>query len=605
MSPISREQTGSRIRVLPSDLINKIAAGEVVERPASVVKELVENAIDAGASRIEIDLALGGRKLIEIADDGCGMSEQEARLAIQRHATSKISAFEDLVSIRSLGFRGEALPSIASVSRFTLLTSDTESGEATEVFCLPGREPEFRPAGRDRGTTIRVEDLFENVPARQKFLKSGDAEFRAIVGVVSSYALPDPARSFSVSHNGRVVLDFPPAADLRERILQVIGTRAAKDLGAIEFSIGTALATGFVSREASLGSRRNQYFFVNGRSVRDRVLSHAATRAAESFDDGRHPAVVLFLEIDPEAVDVNVHPAKTEVRFRDSGQIHVLVEQAIRRALGAPARGSALLGGEQAPAPLPSWGAGWLPSPGSSAEGAFIPGSVVSERGGQAATDPYFAASPLFRERPLVQPPPPRFGTSSVGALEGRIVGQYRDSYILIDTPEGLRIVDQHVAHERVLYDRIEASLGERAPTQRLLEPFIHEAAAGEAAILESQLEELRALGFDIERFSGNAFAISAVPTILRRESLASFLSKLIDGAVEEKGSHVKRLRHRVVASLACQAAIKVHHPLSGDEMAGLVSDLLASSNPYACPHGRPIIVDIRHLDIERHFHRV
>ncbi|MFN2443637.1 MAG: DNA mismatch repair endonuclease MutL [Thermoanaerobaculia bacterium] len=605
MSPVSREQTGSRIRVLPSDLINKIAAGEVVERPASVVKELVENAIDAGASRIEILLALGGRKLIEIADDGSGMNEEEARLAIQRHATSKISAFEDLVSIRSLGFRGEALPSIASVSRFTLLTSDAASGEATEIFCLPGRDPEIRPAARDRGTTIRVEDLFENVPARQKFLKSADAEFRAIVGVVSSYALPDPTRSFSVSHNGRVVLDLPPAVDLRERILQVIGNRAAKDLAPIEFSIGPALATGFVSREASLGSRRNQYFFVNGRSVRDRVLSHAATRAAEAFDDGRHPAVVLFLDIDPEAVDVNVHPAKTEVRFRDSGQIHVLVEQAIRRALGAPARGSALLGGDDSSVPPGYSGAGWLPASGSSIGGSFVPGTVVSEGMPEAGADPYFAATPLFRDRPLVQPPPPRFETSTVGALEGRIVGQYRDSYILIDTPEGLRIVDQHVAHERVLYDRIEATLGDSAPTQRLLEPFIHETAAGEAALLESHLDELRALGFDIERFSGNAFAISAVPTILRRESLPSFLAKLIDGAVEEKGSHVKRLRDRVVASLACQAAIKVHRPLSGDEMAGLVADLLASSNPYACPHGRPIIVDIRHLDIEKHFHRV
>ena len=350
-----------RIHLLPSDLINKIAAGEVVERPASVVKELVENAIDAGALAIDLDLHNGGKKRIEIADDGCGMTEEEALLAIQRHATSKIARFEDLARVRTLGFRGEALPSIASVSRFTLITACTGDGAGTEVFCLPGRDPQVRPAARDRGTTLRVEDLFENVPARQKFLRSSDAEFRAIIAVVSSYALPAPQRAFRVSHNGRMVLDLPAVGTPRERALQVIGSAAARDLAEIEFALESCSASGFVSREASLGSRRNQYFFVNGRLVRDRVLTHAASRAVETFDDERHPAIVLFIEIDPELVDVNVHPAKTEVRFRDSGRLHVLVEESVRRALGVPARGAALVSGAQWTEP----GGAWVPAAGA------------------------------------------------------------------------------------------------------------------------------------------------------------------------------------------------------------------------------------------------
>jgi DNA mismatch repair protein MutL len=585
-----------RIHVLSSDLINKIAAGEVVERPASVVKELLENAIDAGAAAIDLDLHNGGKKRIEIADDGCGMTEAEALLAIQRHATSKISRFEDLASVRTLGFRGEALPSIASVSRFTLITSATTDGAATEVFCLPGREPQVRPAARDRGTTLRVEDLFENVPARQKFLRSADGEFRAIVAVVSSYALPAPHRAFRVAHNGRIVLDLPAVETARERALQVIGSRAARDLAPIEFALENGSASGFVSREASLGSRRNQYFFVNGRSVRDRILTHAAGRAVETFDDPRHPAIVLFLEIDPELVDVNVHPAKTEVRFRDSGRIHVLVEESVRRALGAPARGSALMGGESAPFRNP-WGV-------AAGSGAAAQTTLVSDAPQVPFGTPAWDATPLFHERAYVQPPPPRYEASTVGALAGRVIGQYRDSYILLDTPEGLRIVDQHVAHERVLYDRIDASLSGAPEVQRLLEPVLYDTGAAEAALLDSHLDELRALGFDIERFSGNSFAIAAVPLLIGRSSVASFLAKVVDAAGEEKGSHASRLRAKIVASLACQAAIKVHRPLSGDEMSRLVAELLDSSNPFACPHGRPIIVDIRHLDIEKHFHR-
>jgi DNA mismatch repair protein MutL len=327
---------------------------------------------------------------------------------------------------------------------------------------------------------------------------------------------------------------------------------------------------------------------VNGRLVRDRVLTHAANRAAEAFDFDGHPAIVLFLEIDPTAVDVNVHPAKSEVRFRDSGSIHVVVEQGIRRALGGAEEGSELL---QKPSGLSTQDSGLFPI--------------------QVYDAPSAQFTPLFRSQSIVQPPLQTVPAAlieeapALGDLAGRVIGQYRMSYVLLDTPSGLRLVDQHAAHERVLYDRYIQRIEKREPaSQQLLTPMLFESGAAESAVLESHTEELRAVGFEIERFSGNAFAISAVPPELVRNDVQSFLQKLIDASLDESAPHVARVREKVCASLACQAAIKVHRPLGGEEMARLTAELLESSNPFACPHGRPIIVDIKHPDIERHFHR-
>lgn len=600
------------IHVLPSELINQIAAGEVVERPASVVKELVENAIDAGARTIDIVLENGGKKLIEIRDDGCGMSEQDALLAIERHATSKIHDFGDLTRVRTLGFRGEALPSIASVSRFTLTTWDGESEHAVEIDFDPlTGQRQLRPAARDRGTTVAVRELFENVPARRKFLRSGDAEFRSIVTVVSSYALPLPSRAFRLEHNGRVVLDLAPASSLRERVIQIVGSEADDALVEFDHQVGEVVASGFVTRGLRFGSRRNQFFFVNGRLVKDRVLTHAATRAADAFDFDGHPAIVLFVDVPPETVDVNVHPAKTEVRFRDSSQVHVAVEHGIKRALGGAEEGSALLQSSiAADAPGPETGG---PS------GIITPSPLLFAPQRVDSPAPATAFTALFRRDPVIQPPlraqsaalaaapaePEAEAESGLGDLQGRVIGQYRMSYILLDTPGGLRMVDQHVAHERVLYDRYWQRIENHTPaTQHLLTPILYDCGAAECATLESHLGELREVGFDIERFSGNTFAISGVPSELVQKETDAFLRKLIDASLEEKSPHLLRVREKVCASLACQAAIKVHRPLGGEEMARLVAELLASSNPYACPHGRPIIVDIKHLDIERHFHR-
>lgn len=575
-----------RIHLLPSDLVNQIAAGEVVERPSSAVKELIENAIDAGATTIDVLLEAGGKKLIEVRDDGCGMSEEDALLAIERHATSKIRAFDDLTRVRTLGFRGEALPSIASVSRFTLTTSDNDSGAAIEIVCDPlTAQRSVRPAARDRGTTIVVRELFENVPARRKFLRGADAEFRAIVTVVASYALPLPERAFRLEHNGRVVLDLPPAMTGRDRALQILGSEAAEFLIDFDAEIGLTRASGFVTRGLRFGSKRNQYFFVNGRLVKDRVLAHAANRACEAFDFEGHPGIVLFVEMPTEAVDVNVHPAKTEVRFRDSSQVHVAVEQALKRALGGAEEGASLIRESEPP-------------------DLFPPQRYDS----RPRWTPEF--TPLFQKGAMVQPPVALIEAEpeprpNLGDLQGRVIGQYRMSYILVDMPGGLRLVDQHVAHERVLYDRYLKRVEAREPvSQQLLTPILYETGAAECAALESHLPELRDVGFDMERFSGNAFAIAAVPPELLRNDVDTFLRKLIDASLEEKASHVLKVRERIAASLSCQAAIKVHRPLSGEEMARLVAELLQSSNPFACPHGRPIIVDIRHPDIERHFHR-
>ena len=445
-----------------------------------------------------------------------------------------------------------------------------------------------------------VRELFENVPARRKFLKSADAEFRSIIAVVSSYALPDPRRAFRVEHNGRTVLDLPPAAALRDRVLQLIGDDAGPFLSEIDMTIESIAIRGFVTRGMRYGSRRNQYFFVNGRLVKDRVLSHAANRAADAFDFDGHPAIVLFVDLPPEAVDVNVHPAKTEVRFRDSGSVHVAVEQGIKRALGGSEEGSGLLDTSSGPPLLRM----------ADAPAMFPP--QIHDQGPRSIAQ----FTPLFQKASMVQPPlsgqtatldAPRVESvePQLGDLRGRVIGQYRMSYIVVDIPIGLRMVDQHVAHERVLYDRIRARRQDHAPaTQQLLTPFLHELGSSESAVLESHLEDLREAGFDIERFSGNTFAISATPAELPRNDVGGFLEKLIDASLEDRTAHVEQVRERICASLACQAAIKVHRPLGGEEMARLVAELLDSSNPYACPHGRPIIVDIKHLDIERHFHR-
>ncbi|HEX8408657.1 MAG TPA: DNA mismatch repair endonuclease MutL, partial [Thermoanaerobaculia bacterium] len=548
-----------------------------------------------------------GRNLLEVRDNGCGMSEEDALLAIERHATSKIREFDDLTRVRTLGFRGEALPSIASVSRFTLTTSDNDTGAAIEIVCDPlTTQRTVRPAARDRGTTIVVRELFENVPARRKFLRGADAEFRAIVTVVTSYALPLPDRAFRLEHNGRVVLDLPPARTSRERTLQILGSDTANHLEDFDAEIGLTRASGFVTRGLRFGSRRNQFFFVNGRLVKDRVLTHAANRAAEAFDADGHPGIVLFVTMPPEAVDVNVHPAKTEVRFRDSSQVHVAVEQAIKRALGGAEEGAALLRDTAPGSQAPSLSTSHPASQSASAALLFEPQRYDA---GPRWT-PQF--TPLFQKSDgaMVQPPVALIEADeeprpNLGDLQGRIIGQYRLSYILMDTPGGLRLVDQHAAHERVLYDRYLARVEARQPVwQQLLTPIIYETGAAEGAALESHLEELREIGFDVERFSGNAFAIAAVPPELLRNDVDTFLKKVIDASLEEKSSHVSRVRERIAASLACQAAIKVHRPLSGDEMARVVEELLRSSNPFACPHGRPIIVDIKHLDIERHFHR-
>ncbi|HUO85537.1 MAG TPA: hypothetical protein VM534_10535, partial [Thermoanaerobaculia bacterium] len=462
-----------------------------------------------------------------------------------------------------------------------------------------------RPGARSRGTTVTVRELFANVPARRKFLKSTDAELRAILAIIWSYALPYPARSFRVEHNERLVADFPAVSTSRDRVLQVLGQDVARDLAEITFSTGDCVVGGFVTRTSPYGSRRNQFFFVNGRLVRDRVLTHAAARATGAFQSNQHPALVVFLHLEPSAVDVNVHPAKTEVRFRDSGRVHVAIEEGVRRAIGAPAEGRELLG--LSSISEPPVGPLLVPPGDRSGEQAATVGEVYTPWI-EPLTSPrehrFHEITPLFRQAPVVQPPSAP-AAIDLGDLRGKIIGQYRSSYILVDSPEGLRLIDQHAAHERILFERLEqGGTGTAAGTQRLLQPVVYDPGAAAAAALESHLDELRETGFEIERFSGSSFAVSAIPSILGRDSIERFLHKLLDASLDRELSHLADARQKLHASLACHAAIKVHRPLSGAEMSRLVADLLACENAFACPHGRPVIVDIRHPDIERHFYR-
>ena len=448
-----------------------------------------------------------------------------------------------------------------------------------------------------------MRELFENVPARRKFLRSADAEFRSIVTVVSSYALPLPERAFRLEHNGRVVLDLPPAATARERVLQILGSDAAESSPTSTREIGVTRATGYVTRGLRFGSRRNQFFFVNGRLVKDRVLTHAANRACEAFDFDGHPALVLFLELPPEVVDVNVHPAKTEVRFRDSSQVHVAVEQAIKRALGGAEEGAALHPRRRPLAPSSSaTRAAALALP-AAALRRLRPAldarlhAALPARGARAAA----RRGRDERARSIEEEQAPQLGD-----LQGRVIGQYRMSYILLDMPGGLRLVDQHVAHERVLYDRYLARVEARAagvaapPHADALRDRRRGMRGARVASRGTARGRLRHRALLRQRLRHRRRAAGAAAPRRRRVPPQDH-RRLARGESRRTST---RVRERITASLACQAAIKVHRPLCGEEMARLVAELLDSSNPFACPHGRPIIVDIKHLDIERHFHR-
>jgi|KBSMisStandDraft_5_1062788.scaffolds.fasta_scaffold09192_2 DNA mismatch repair protein MutL len=581
----------ARVHRLESSVIDRIAAGEVVERPASAVKELVENALDAGASSILIETDGGGIERILVRDDGSGMSAEDARLALERHATSKIASDADLAKVASYGFRGEALPSIASVSRLTLTTSDGSSptGEAVRLIVDYGGEATEQPAARPRGTDVLVEGLFARTPARKKFLSSPEAESRAIAQVVTKAALGNPAVAFSLRSNGRETLDAPAAVDRGARILQVFGRDTLGEIDLFEAKSGGLRVVGYATRgSVTFPTRRLQFLFVNGRPVEDRAISRAIGQASkDAIRTDRHPAVFLFLTAEPGAVDVNVSPGKTQVRFADSATAFRLVYHALNSALLAGKEERRLRSvppSEADPSQVAEGESGYPPV-------ELLPGgSPVGVPSPPRHTPPSTPVPPVQEERKIPDIVP---------------IGQHRESFIVASGPEGLLIIDQHAAHERTLYERIRDRIASgRVLSQRLLLRVLFEATPEESETLAARYADLSAAGFEIEPMSGRSWAIAALPAEATdrdpAETLRTALSALADlGSADE----VLR-RDKVAASVACRSAVTIRYHLAPEEIRRLIGDWAKTRDRFTCPHGRPVVLSMTEEELEKYFKR-
>jgi DNA mismatch repair protein MutL len=657
----------SRIRILAENVANKIAAGEVVERPASVVKELLENALDAGARSIRIETESGGKRLIRVIDDGSGMNHDDALLAFERHATSKLRTADDLLSIATLGFRGEALPSIASISRLLLESRTAEEEQGTRVEFAGGKLVGVKPAGLPAGTSISVADIFYCVPARRKFLKSETTELGHIASLVTHYALAHPETHFVLKTPSQLILDCAPVGKLSERVYQLFGRQALDELIEIPPSEGPVHSaiteppieadeqaaalrvTGFASRpEVQRANRNGIYSFVNRRLVRDRLLLHAIHEAYRNVTPpGVFPVVLLFLDLPYQEVDVNVHPAKIEVRFRHPQFVHDFTRDALRHALsmarpipGFPAARAATAG---AGAPGSSNGGAYPAdaSPGRFAGAVAVPpgpprAEIPVALGSGAATVEAFELS-LSPDRPFAQrlgfdanpamnfpmpsldPPASESGAGVVpmsdsGALPSveqiadlKPLGQVSASFIVAINAEGLWIVDQHVAHERVLFEQhLRARRAGALGGQRLLLPVMVELSPRQLVTFEQISDELRANGFEAELMGARSLAIQAAPAGITSTDAEKLLFEILDGIARENQSiSIDSLQAKIAASTSCHAAIKVNTPLDAAKMEWLLGELAKTEYPMSCPHGRPVVLRYSVRDIERAFKRI
>ena len=586
----------ARIHRLPPDLANQIAAGEVVERPASVIKELVENSIDAGARRIAIAIELGGKKLIRVEDDGEGMEPEDAKLAIERHATSKISRADDLARIATLGFRGEALPSIASVSHFVLRTRARGSASGTEIRVhggAPGRAAEI---GMAEGTTIEVGEVFFNLPARRKFLKSDGAEAAQVSRVVTQLALCYPEVGFTLTSSGRSSIQCPPVPSLRARLHQLYGDRP--DLVEVHRDSGDVKVSGYIAALAEQGPTRGpQNVFVNRRVVKDRTIAHAIIDAySVASIKERSPEVHLFIEMPLDAVDVNVHPTKAEVRFRDQSYIHQVIRRAVADTLGrGPAPELTL-----APPPLRERDATTLPLPASYA--SVLPSRWAPPGSGGLAAQAVHA--PAGDIAPAVDP-----GTQPAPVTLRPMIalGQFRDTFIIAVDEEGIAIIDQHVAHERVLFERITERLTSgRLESQRLLDPMLIELSAGGRETLRTHAADLARLGFEVEDFGADTLRVSACPALLRRDECEAALRALAEDLEGlDRGGGVHDAIRRIAATMACHAAVKANDALTPQKMAHILDELRRTAYSTVCPHGRPVMLRLTRREIEKNFQRI
>jgi len=612
----------SKIRVLADHVANQIAAGEVVERPASVAKELVENAIDAGATRITIEIEAGGRRLLKVSDDGEGMVRDDAILAFERHATSKIRETDDLAAIGTLGFRGEALASIASVAKVELTTCIEGANAATRVTIDGGRMRDVKDAAHPRGTTLIVRDLFFNIPARRKFLRSEATETYHLTNLVTHYALAHPEIAFTFVNNGREVVRTAPAKDLRERAYQIFGEEFLKNLLEVDGGeLQLASVTGFVSAPRDRRtSRDSQYLFVNRRFVRDRMISRALTEAYRSIlPHGVYPAALLFIETPLEEVDVNVHPAKTEVRFRRQAAVADVVRESVRSAL---ASASYVPPPEQPRAPEPIMTATAAvssitpqpriefvppppppPRPPAEPSGDEIARDLeVMLRSASQSVKSAVTLPPLNSAEKIAREVTPESLSTNI-----RPLGQLDESFIIATDDQGLLLIDQHVAHERVLFDKYRAlEVERRTDSQQMLVPETFDLTPAQAAVFDDLVPELEKYGFELMRLSGRTVAIRAVPADLPGSEARNMLFELLETVDAEKKSNApETMRDEIAASLACHAAIKVNMPLAPEKMRWLIDRLLQTSSPTTCPHGRPVILRLSTRDILKGFHRI
>jgi DNA mismatch repair protein MutL len=647
----------SIIRILPEAVANKIAAGEVVERPASIVKELMENSLDAGAERVEVAIEAGGKRLVRVVDDGCGMTHDDALLAFERHSTSKIRSAEDLLEISTLGFRGEALPSIAAVARVELETRHASESAGTRVEIAGGKLRDVKEVAWSRGTRVEVRDLFFNTPARRKFLKSESTELGHIATLATHYALAHPEKSFRLTSLSNEILNVSPVASARARVYQVMGGQLLEQLveiapverrlpvsampGTVEEEeepeeLGTVRVSGFASRPEVQKLNRNQiYFFVNRRLVRDRLILHAITEAYRNIlPANMFPVALVFLELPASEVDVNVHPSKTEVRFRHAAFLHDLVRDSIRQALvatrpvaafplpKAPRREATDLleveAGEKLSEEPPLMRGAAMPAPQSvppaaSRAGDFCLSAPRPEP--QTGTLPLEAAAlsvyaPAVAEAPgpseVTARPVAPAETTAEFPTDLRPLGQVEDSFIVATNAAGLWIVDQHAAHERVLFERHLRRRRERkVEGQRLLLPIVVELKPQQQATFQEIADELSANGFEVEPFGQRTVAVKTAPGEVRSDDVEKLLVEILDGVGEEvRAVSMEALRAKIATSVACHAAIKVNTPLERNKMEWLLRALGKTECPMTCPHGRPTILRYGLREIQKAFKR-
>jgi DNA mismatch repair protein MutL len=597
--PSPSQNRPSRIQILPESVIHKIAAGEVVERPVSVVKELVENAIDAGATRIQVEVEKGGIESIAVTDDGCGISPHEMSLALTRHATSKIRSEQDLFSLHTMGFRGEALPAIASISNFRLESATADSDPVGYVLEVrDGKAGTLKETAMPRGTRVLVKDLFCTTPARLKFLKRPETEWSHIADLLTALALGHLHIEWLLTHNGKKFLFSPPATEPRRRILDTFGKDAMEALYPVNRQVSGIALTGLISHpNFSRKSNQHMFIFVNGRYVQDRLLNHAVVTGYRSLlMTQQYPMVILHLHMDPTLVDVNVHPAKREVKFSNGNAIHHLISETIHQALeAAPWRDTQAKLQTQDHNEIKR-----LPRPDTAGQMGF---EVQAREGIRQAMEDF--ASRHLPEISVAPAKEAKIGTSSFGSL--RLIGQLSSTYLVCESEGSLLLIDQHAAHERIGFEKLKTAYGQGGlPQQALLHPINFDASAAEAERLRTYLPQLEKLNLILEEFGENSFVIKAYPTLLEKCDWQELLRDLVDRMEAESrvGPLEERIDH-ILATMACHRQIRANHRLTREEMEALLLQLADTPRSYHCPHGRPVMVEIHAREIEKWFKRV